>query len=59
VNMALNIILNLILMRYAGVAGIALSISCVYLVSWVLVYVSISRSLGRLASSEAAQGNLH
>jgi putative peptidoglycan lipid II flippase len=56
VNMALNVILNLILMRYAGVAGIALSTSCVYLVSWVLVYASISRSLKRLASSEAAQG---
>jgi putative peptidoglycan lipid II flippase len=59
VNMALNVILNLILMRYVGVAGIALSTSCVYLVSWVLVYVAISRSLGRLASFEAAQGKLH
>jgi putative peptidoglycan lipid II flippase len=56
VNMALNVILNLILMRYIGVAGIALSTSCVYLVSWVLVYVGISRSLGRLASFEAAHG---
>jgi len=56
VNMALNVILNLILMRYAGVAGIALSTSCVYLVSWVLVYASISRSLERLDSSEAAHG---
>jgi putative peptidoglycan lipid II flippase len=45
VNMALNVILNLILMRYAGVAGIGLSTSCAYLVSWVLIYVSISRSL--------------
>ena len=56
VNIALNVILNLILMRYAGVAGIALSTSCAYLVSWVLVYASISRSFGRLDSSEKAHG---
>jgi putative peptidoglycan lipid II flippase len=59
VNMALNVILNLILMRYMSVAGIALSTSCVYLVSWVLVYASISRSLGRLDSSEGAHGKLN
>jgi putative peptidoglycan lipid II flippase len=56
VNMTLNVILNLILMRYAGVAGIALSTSCAYLVSCVLVYASISRSLRRVDSSEDAHG---
>jgi putative peptidoglycan lipid II flippase len=57
VNMVLNIIFNLILMRYAGVAGIALSTSFVYLVSCVLVYASIARSLRRLGALEEAHGN--
>jgi putative peptidoglycan lipid II flippase len=48
VNMVVNILLNLILMRYAGVAGIALSTSFVYLVSCALVYASIAKSLRRL-----------
>ena len=56
VNMALNLMLNLILMKYAGVAGIALSTSCVFLVSWVLVFSSISRSVERLSFSEAGDG---
>jgi putative peptidoglycan lipid II flippase len=56
VNLVLNIIFNLILMRYAGVAGIALSTSFVYLVSCALVYASIARSLRRL-DLEGAQGN--
>jgi len=47
VNMVLNIVFNLILMRYMGVAGIALSTSFVYLVACTLVYASIARSLWR------------
>ena len=57
VNMVLNIILNRILMRYAGVAGIALSTSFVYLVSCVLVYASIAKTLRRLGALEEAYGN--
>jgi len=57
VNMIVNVIFNLILMRYAGVAGIALSTSLVYLVSCVLVYASIARSLPRLGAIEEAHGN--
>ena len=45
VNMVLNAVLNYILMKYAGVAGIALSTSFVYLVSCALVYGFIARSL--------------
>jgi len=45
VNMVLNVVFNLILMRYAGVAGIALSTSFVYLVSCAMVYASIARYL--------------
>jgi putative peptidoglycan lipid II flippase len=55
VNMALNVILNLILMRYAGVAGIALSTSCVYLVSCMLVYASITRCLRGVDPGEDAR----
>jgi putative peptidoglycan lipid II flippase len=57
VNMLVNIILNLILMRYAGVAGIALSTSFVYLVSCVLVYASIARTLRRLGALKEAHGD--
>jgi putative peptidoglycan lipid II flippase len=57
VNLTLNVIFNLILMRYAGVAGIALSTSLVYLVSCVLVYASIFNSLSRLDTPEEAHGN--
>jgi Na+-driven multidrug efflux pump len=41
----LNIIFNFILMRYWGVAGIALSTSFVYMVACGLIYASIARSL--------------
>ena len=44
-NMVDNIVFNLILMRYLGVAGIALSTSFVYFVSCALVYASIAHSL--------------
>jgi putative peptidoglycan lipid II flippase len=47
VNMVLNIVFNLILMRYMGVAGIALSTSFVYVVSCGLVYTAIALSLRR------------
>jgi putative peptidoglycan lipid II flippase len=57
VNLTLNVIFNLILMRYAGVAGIALSTSLVYLVSCVLVYASIFNSLSRLDTLEEVHGN--
>jgi putative peptidoglycan lipid II flippase len=57
VNMVLNIIFNLILMRYAGVAGIALSTSFVYLVSCALIYASIAMSLRRLGRPEEVHGN--
>jgi hypothetical protein len=44
-------------MRYAGVAGIALSTSFVYLFSCVLVYASIAKTLRRLGALEEAHGN--
>jgi putative peptidoglycan lipid II flippase len=57
VNMVLNIIFNLILMHYFGVAGIALSTSFVYLVSCTLVYASIAMSLRRVGRLEEVHGN--
>ena len=57
VNLVVNVILNLILMRYEGVAGIALSTALVYLVSCALVYASIARSLRGQGALEEAHGN--
>jgi len=57
VNMVLNIVFNLILMKYFGVAGIALSTSFVYLVSCALVYASIAKSMRRLERIEEVHGN--
>jgi putative peptidoglycan lipid II flippase len=54
VNMVLNIVFNLILMRYWGVAGIALSTSFVYVVACGLVYASIARSLNTQPAIEGA-----
>jgi putative peptidoglycan lipid II flippase len=53
VNLVDNVVFNLILMRYLGVAGIALSTSFVYVVSCGLVYAVVVRSLRRLARVEA------
>jgi putative peptidoglycan lipid II flippase len=47
VSTTLNIILNWILMKYAGVAGIALSTSLVYLVSCSLIFASLALLLKR------------
>jgi putative peptidoglycan lipid II flippase len=47
VNTVLNAVLNLVLMRHYGVAGIALSTSIVYLVSCVLIFSSVYRLIGR------------
>ena len=54
-NMIVNIVFNLILMRYLGVAGIALSTSFVYLISCALVYASIAKSLWRRGIIEEVQ----
>jgi len=56
VNVVVNVVFNLILMRYLGVAGIALSTSFVYLVSCALVYASIANSLWRRGGPLEAPG---
>jgi putative peptidoglycan lipid II flippase len=51
-NLVMDVVLNLVLSHYLGVAGIALSTSLVYVMSCVLVYVSVWKKHGRdLASS--------
>lgn len=47
VNAVLNVLLNFLLMRPYGVAGIALSTSIVYLVSCTLIFGSLRLLLGR------------
>jgi putative peptidoglycan lipid II flippase len=47
ISLVLNIILNLVFMKYMGVAGIALSTACVYAVSfiylWSMLYVVLPK----------------
>lgn len=47
ISLVLNIILNLVFMKYMGVAGIALSTACVYAVSfiylWSMLYVLLPK----------------
>lgn len=57
INMVLNIALNWILMKYAGVAGIALSTSLVYLVSCIMVFGSILAAMRQEAMQEPSIGN--
>jgi putative peptidoglycan lipid II flippase len=47
VNLSIDIVLNLILMRYWGVAGIALSTSLVYLISFIFVAICTMKILGQ------------
>lgn len=50
VNVAVNVAGNAILMRHLGVAGIALSTSCVDVVSCALILVSATRERRRRAA---------
>ena len=54
VNLSVDIGLNLILMRYWGVAGIALSTSLVYLISFIFVAICTMKILGQERVSAAA-----
>ena len=49
ITLPVNVILNLILMRWLGVAGIALATSLVYLVSCVYLVLSANRALTEVA----------
>jgi putative peptidoglycan lipid II flippase len=48
VSCALNVVLNYVFMQWLGVAGIALSTSVMYLVSFGYLFISYARRLARL-----------
>jgi putative peptidoglycan lipid II flippase len=53
-SVVINIGLNLILMNLIGVAGIALSTSLVYVISWAFLYTRLQRLLARRRVETAA-----
>lgn len=53
-NLAVDVVMNLILMKFWGVAGIALSTSLVYIVSFVFVVVATVRILAQERFSAVA-----
>jgi putative peptidoglycan lipid II flippase len=55
-NAAVNVVFNWLLMKYAGVAGIALSTALVYFISCTLIYGSLARLLGGRLSREEQHG---
>lgn len=55
VALVTNVILNAVLMRYLGVAGIALSTVCVYALSCVLLTTYLLRTIRRLSLADQTQ----
>jgi putative peptidoglycan lipid II flippase len=49
-NLAVNVVANLVFLKFFGICGIALSTSCVYLFSTALVYYRLQYRLRELAS---------
>ena len=54
VNLLVSCVGNVIFMRTFGIAGIALSTSCMYLVSAILIYRGLRIRLGKLAKTEVS-----
>jgi putative peptidoglycan lipid II flippase len=52
VNLVVNVIGNLVFMRWFGVSGIALSTSVVYIVSMSMILVLLARSLAQLGTQK-------
>jgi putative peptidoglycan lipid II flippase len=48
--LVVNVVADLVLLKFFGIYGIALSTSCVYMFSTVLVYYYLRRRLRELAS---------
>lgn len=55
-NFVSNIIGNLVLMRFLGVGGIALSTSCVYVLSSIVILIVVHRRTTRLCREAREQG---
>jgi putative peptidoglycan lipid II flippase len=51
INLSVNVILNYLLMKWLGVAGIALSTSFVYLVSFLFCYTILNRRISKIERS--------
>jgi len=48
INLVVNIVLNYLFMKWIGLAGIALSTSCVYLISFGFCYAMVNRRISKL-----------
>jgi putative peptidoglycan lipid II flippase len=53
VNLAVNVVGNIVFMRWFGVSGIALSTSVVYIVSMSMILVLVARSLAQAHPNQA------
>jgi putative peptidoglycan lipid II flippase len=51
INLVVNVIGNILFMRWFGVSGIALSTSLVYVVSMIMILIFVARTLGELERS--------
>lgn len=52
-SLAANFVFNIVLMRYYGVAGIALSTAVVYALSTAVLYIYLMRAVARLTHEDA------
>jgi putative peptidoglycan lipid II flippase len=53
VNLTVNVVGNLVFMRWFGVSGIALSTSVVYMVSMSMILFLVARNLARMNAEKA------
>ena len=54
VNLAANIVLNLLFMRWLGTPGLALATACVYALSAAMLYTWMLRRLSRMAAADSS-----
>ena len=55
-NLGVNVVANLVFLKFFGISGIALSTSCVYMFSTALVYHCLQHRLRELASLPTSEG---
>jgi putative peptidoglycan lipid II flippase len=55
INLVVNVIGNIVFMRWFGVSGIALSTSLVYVVSMIMILIFVARTLGELERTGRGQ----
>jgi putative peptidoglycan lipid II flippase len=54
ISVILNVAFNVLFIKYWGLPGIALSTSCVYVISFLFVGINTIRIMSRALSSDAA-----